>query len=88
MKSIRPEDSNLTLAPPADWNAERDGPCETLYGVRSVDDFKNVINQTLWEPTEEELAALNAGARIVLTIWGVPHPPVAIDVSQPAPRSS
>lgn len=33
-----------------------------------------------WEPTPAELAALNAGAKIVLTIIGQAHPPVALTV--------
>lgn len=34
--------------------------------------------QTAWMPTPDELAALNAGAPIILTIIGTAHPPVML----------
>lgn len=40
--------------------------------------------QTAWEPTPDELARLNAGAKVILTVMGTAHPPVMIDVG-PAP---
>lgn len=38
--------------------------------------------QTAWEPTPAELAALNAGAKVILTVMGTAHPPVMIEVGQ------
>lgn len=35
-----------------------------------------------WLPTPEELAALNAGAPVYLSIWGSSHPPVYVGVKQ------
>ena len=35
---------------------------------------------TAWEPTPAELAALNAGAPVLLRVLGSQHPPVMIDV--------
>ncbi len=35
-----------------------------------------------WEPTPGELAALNAGASVILTVWGL-HPPVSLHVENP-----
>jgi hypothetical protein len=35
---------------------------------------------TAWEPTPDELARLNAGAPILLTILGTGHPPVSMAV--------
>lgn len=34
--------------------------------------------QTAWFPTPDELAAINAGAPIVLTVLGRGHPPVML----------
>ena len=39
---------------------------------------------SVWEPTPQELADLNAGGAVRLTILGTGHPPVMI-TTQPAP---
>lgn len=36
--------------------------------------------QTVWMPTPDELAALIAGAPIMLTILGTGHPPVMLSI--------
>jgi hypothetical protein len=38
------------------------------------------VMRTAWEPTPEELARLNAGAKIELIIVGTGHPPVHLSV--------
>jgi hypothetical protein len=40
---------------------------------------------SVWEPTPKELAELQAGGAVRLTIMGTGHPPVAI-TTQPAPE--
>ena len=35
---------------------------------------------TLWEPTPKELAILNSGGKVRLTILGSAHPPVLVEV--------
>lgn len=39
--------------------------------------------ETAWLPTPEELAALNAGAPIILRVCGTGHPPVMIYTGEP-----
>lgn len=39
--------------------------------------------ETAWFPTPAELAAINAGAPIILRILGTAHPPVYIDTGNP-----
>lgn len=36
---------------------------------------------TAWEPTPEELEALNAGAKVHLRVIGTQHPPVMLEVA-------
>ena len=36
---------------------------------------------TVWHPSPEELAALNAGGHIVLGVLGVMHPPILMQVA-------
>jgi hypothetical protein len=38
--------------------------------------------ETAWEPTPEELEALNAGAPVILRILGTQHPPVIVYVGE------
>lgn len=42
---------------------------------------------SVWEPTLRELADLNAGGAVRLTILGTAHPPVMI-TTQPAPEGA
>lgn len=49
------------LGPPEGWDHEKDGKCDSLY-VRQVGD----VYESAWEPTPTELAAINAGASIIL----------------------
>lgn len=39
--------------------------------------------QTVWEPTPDEIAAIVAGAPVVLTVLGTAHPPVMVGVGEP-----
>jgi len=38
--------------------------------------------QTVWEPTPDEIAAIVAGAPIMLTVLGTAHPPVMVGVGE------
>lgn len=80
MKPIRTEHCNFSLGPPAGWDQERDGECATLHAERALDERRHPIMRTTWVPDAEELAAISAGAPIVLTVWGMSHPPVALEV--------
>jgi hypothetical protein len=50
----------------------------TLYPAD--EDSGPAIGST-WEPTDEERAAIAAGANIELVIWGTAQPPVALRLS-------
>jgi hypothetical protein len=36
---------------------------------------------SVWKPTEEELAFLIDGGNVLLSVYGHPHPPVAVSVT-------
>jgi len=38
--------------------------------------------QSVWEPTPEEIAAIVAGAPVMLTVLGTGHPPVMVGVGE------
>ena len=50
----------------------------------TVDGPETPCMVTAWEPTPEELVRLNQGACIYLTVVGVAHPPVLLEVGEPA----
>lgn len=62
------------LLAPRNWDHERYGKCLDLW-VRVEDG----LCSSAWEPTPDELARLNAGGSVVLTIVGG-QPPVALSV--------
>ena len=65
---------------PADWTPERDGACGTL-SIADVEGAGGLFMESLWRPTPEELAALQAGGAVVLGIRGVVHPVVYVSVT-------
>jgi len=58
--------------PPADWDPN-EGECSPLpihrQGQRMI---------SVWKPSAEELALLNAGGGVELTVLGVQHPVVSL----------
>ena len=67
------------LGAPAGWDPERDPPCSHLAIRDEVHDGMPMM-VSAWEPTPDEIARLQAGAKVVLHIVGVGHPPVAVEV--------
>lgn len=65
------------LGAPPGWTPETSGPCR---GLPIRDDIAGDLRVMIscWEPTPAELAALNAGAKVMLRIVGVQHPPVML----------
>lgn len=66
------------MGAPKGWEPERDGRCSHL-AVRVVGN----VYESAWEPTPDELAALNAGGSVLLRVVGG-QPPVMLLV-EPAP---
>jgi hypothetical protein len=66
------------LGAPAGWNPEKDGPCEHLAIVDfpPIETGGSPTMVSAWEPTPVELARLNAGGKVYLSIVGTGHPPV------------
>jgi hypothetical protein len=80
MKSIIIKDYNNLLKPPSTWDDEKLGRCVDLH-VRAVvlkDDVPSLTSA--WLPSPRELAALNAGAPILLEVLALQHPPVMLSV--------
>lgn len=78
MLSKRHPNTTRYLGAPAGWEPDSQGPC----GHLSISDIPTTAGramESLWEPTPDELAELNAGGVVVLTIVGTTHPPVALE---------
>lgn len=74
----------LDLGKPKDWNEERDGPCDSLP-VRVMQHPGGLVEmQSAWQPTPEELDTLNRGGPVILTVCSKAHPPVRLEVEEPA----
>jgi len=67
------------LGAPREWDEARDGPCGALHIRR--DPGNRLLSA--WTPTQDELAALNAGGSVILSVVGTGHPPVWIAVVAP-----
>lgn len=74
------EGQTRVLGAPRNWDQQRI-ECGGLpiidYEISGVP-----CMSSFWKPTEEELAQLNAGAHIKLTIIGQSHPPVCVEVGR------
>ncbi|WP_063893075.1 hypothetical protein [Burkholderia ubonensis] len=75
------EGATRRLGAPADWDQSKSA-CDTLPIV-DVETDNGPFMVSAWQPTAEELAALNAGAPIRLWIQGTNHPVVALAVDAP-----
>ena len=76
MQPLRVTDATRVLAETQD----------EYYALAIKDEVVDGVNQmtSVWEPTPKELAELQAGGSVRLTILGTGHPPVMLS-TQPAP---
>lgn len=70
--------NNQVLGAPPGWN-QNDLPCGALPITRTlIDDMPAMAS--FWRPTADELAAMNAGALVLVWVFGTVHPPIAVGV--------
>jgi hypothetical protein len=77
--------TNARLGAPTNWDEAKDGKCHTLPAHR--DEESNAYS-SFWLPTPEELARLNAGDPICLTIYGRTHPVVSVHMEHPVKKEN
>lgn len=70
------------LGAPADWEPSEHGRCGHL-AIIDIETQAGPAMQSVWEPTPEELRILVAGGKVVLTVVGTCHPPVALSAYLP-----
>ncbi len=78
-RTQHPSNTNV-LGAPVDWSQET-LPCGALAITACKIEGASAM-KSWWQPTPEERAAIANGARVVLSVIGTCHPPVAIGVEQ------
>lgn len=74
MKPVKIAGAHVRYVAPKSWDAEANGECDDLW-VRKADG----VCESAWRPSPLELQQLNAGASVVLTVFGG-QPPVSLNV--------
>lgn len=69
------------LGAPSHWDSDKHGECSGL--PIEANHERNTLTSE-WTLDAEELAAIVAGGRVVLTIFGSGHPVVHLGVRKPA----
>lgn len=74
--------TNAHHGAPKNWDAERDGPCETLPTI-TVRDADNVpiLHASFWQPDPSEMDLLLKGGALELHIAAPVHPVVSLRVN-------
>lgn len=71
------------LKAPAGWDAEKHGPVLDLHIRACVEQGLHVM-KSVWLPSREDLALLNAGCPVMLDVLGrldrTGHPPVMVKI--------
>jgi hypothetical protein len=78
MNKVQHPSNNHVLGAPAGWN-QGDVPCSALAVTRTKCDGLPVV-VSYWRPDAEELAALDAGGCVALSVVGATMPPVMLTV--------
>ena len=77
MIPARVEGCTRALGAPPGWTPETSGDCGCLR-IRDEMNGDLPVMVSAWEPTPAELAVLNAGGKVYLSVVGTGHPPVWI----------
>jgi len=75
MTPIKFEGANVILTRPEDITDEQ---CGSVHALRGTDEDGLPFVMTAWEPTPEEVLAIQAGAPIYLKVCGISMPPVSL----------
>lgn len=78
-----------TIGPPADWNAELDGECGSIFVLDVIDTLSGLpMMYTIYKPTDAEIEAMQQGGALRLGIIGTRHPVFSMAVFGPKAAAS
>lgn len=80
MKPVEFEGQTTLLGPPPGTPR---GECGALPVLIQGGGTYQAAFQSFWKPSPQDLAVLNAGGYVRLTIHGIAHPPVWVDTVTP-----
>jgi hypothetical protein len=69
------EGSNTVLTKPKGMTDEQ---CMSVPAYRNIDDAGFPFTLTVWQPSKEDIDAINAGRPICLKVLGITPPPVSL----------
>lgn len=78
MQPVAHPTNNMQLGAPVDWDQSK-GSCETL-GVTLAEVEGLRCMASYWQPDAQELAALAQGKPVILFVYSLSHPVVALGV--------
>lgn len=78
MIPARIENFTRVLGAPPGWDPSGPEPCAGLVIRDETTDEGTPVMWSAWEPTADEIAAMNAGSKVYLCIVGTAHPMVAV----------
>lgn len=80
MRFVQHPSNNRVLGAPAGWDQSQ-ATCNALC-VTDVDCNGTPAVVSYWQPTAEDIAAMQAGAYVQLWVVGTTMPPVAVEVGR------
>jgi hypothetical protein len=84
MQNIDTVGATHKFGEPTNWNEEKDGHCHTLSVRVELHGSRGLIKLvSTWKPSKAELALLNIGGAVELSILAQGQPPVALNVVEP-----
>ncbi len=83
MNAAKHPSATRSFGAPANWDPAKHGECGVLQIADVLGEGGVPFMESLWRSNADELAALNAGAAIVLGIQGQIHPVVYLGVTIP-----
>jgi hypothetical protein len=78
MNPIKIDGSNRVYRKP---DSMTDEECASLHVRSEMVEFRTILSSA-WQPTLEEIERMLKGAPVILTIHGMDHPPVSLQVGE------
>ena len=80
MNPVAHKTNTKVLGAPAGWDQTK-VPCDALPVTEHNHDGYAVIT-SFWKPEPHELSAMNAGKPIMITVFGLNHPAIMVNVAK------